>query len=61
MNTQPLYIKNAPLILADNVLNNASLPIENRNISAINPKIACNWAVLNLHKSDYGIGVEVHR
>ncbi|ABM05363.1 phosphonate metabolism protein PhnM [Psychromonas ingrahamii 37] len=39
MNTQPLYIKNATLVLADNVLNKASLLIENGKISAINPKI----------------------
>ena len=39
MNTQPLYIKNATLVLVDNVLNNASLLIENGKISAINPKI----------------------
>jgi alpha-D-ribose 1-methylphosphonate 5-triphosphate diphosphatase len=38
MNTQPLYIKNAHIVLADKILNNASLLIENGVISAINPE-----------------------
>jgi len=38
MNALPLYITHANLILADEILTNASLLIEDGNISAINPK-----------------------
>jgi alpha-D-ribose 1-methylphosphonate 5-triphosphate diphosphatase len=38
MNIQPLYIKNANIVLPNEVLNDASLLIENGNISAINPE-----------------------
>jgi alpha-D-ribose 1-methylphosphonate 5-triphosphate diphosphatase len=38
MNNQPLYIKNANIILADKILNGASILIENGIISAINPE-----------------------
>lgn len=38
MNTQPLYIKNAHIVLADKVLNNASLLIKDGVIAAINPE-----------------------
>lgn len=39
MNTLPIYITNANIVLAEDVLTNASLYIENGLISAINPDI----------------------
>ncbi len=38
MNTLPIYITNANIVLAEDVLTNASLLIENGLISAINPE-----------------------